>query len=85
MALDLQPGGRTDVVKATLRAGASFLSVIREICASNVFLVYLLGASAGYWVCGYPCPLQVLQEMYWIIPLIISMYWIIALRMIDKI
>lgn len=45
--LTVQPAGRTDVVQATLRAGASFLSVIREICASNVFLDYLLGASAG--------------------------------------
>ena len=35
------------MVKATLRAGASFLTVIRKTRASSVFVAYLLGVSAG--------------------------------------
>ena len=35
------------MVKATLRAGASFLTVPRKTPASSVFVAYLLGVSAG--------------------------------------
>ena len=41
------------MVKATLRAGASFLTVIRKTPASSVFVAYLLGVSAGllgFWL-----------------------------------
>ena len=46
------------MVKATLRAGASFLSVIRKTPASSVFVDYLLGVSAGLLGLWLSMPLE---------------------------